>query len=204
MSWYNDRVLCVGFLMAMSGPRLKEPYHDTATDDPNDYDMNVYLRRLTKSGGKWSATARIQVNKDVTQNESDQFMPALTVDSASRIQVTFYDDRRFTDPDPNDPNEDQQPDTVGSPKFDVFYAWAPHYDLSFEDEDRNIKLFLDPNNPSDPNEPAALDFALESVNPREYIGITWHGDHVWTTYPGTWEDDPAPNQGVIWSSRIDW
>ena len=41
------------------------------------------------------------------------------------------------------------------------------------------------------------------MNPREYNGIAWYGDRIWTAYTGMWADDPD-NKTVIWSSRIDW
>ena len=47
------------------------------------------------------------------------------------------------------------------------------------------------------------------MNRREYNGITWYGDTVWTTYAGTWTgnydpNDPDLNPAVIASNRIDW
>lgn len=179
--------------------RLFIAYHDTATADPNDRDVNVYVRQITRDGRIWELGDRIKVNNDTTDYESDQFMPELIVDAAGYVHILFYDDRRFTD----GPGYDLQPDdNCPQPKFDAYYAWAPVDNLDFEEAGRNLLLYL--NNPSDPNEPAAFDRTLApNANPREYNGIAWYGDRIWTAYTGTWADDPD-NKTLIWSSRIDW
>lgn len=170
-------------------------YHDTVTNDPNDparTDVNVYLHKLTYANGGWTAGPRIQVNDPyATEHESDQFMPSVTVDDNGRIHIIFYDDRNYTD-DPNDPENDQQPDDTYLPKFDAFYAYSTNQGQTWVNE----KLWFDPPEP-------ALDFTQRIVNPKEYIGICWYDDLVWTAYTGTYSADPY-NKGVIWSSRIEW
>ena len=180
--------------------RLFIAYHDTATDDANDRDVNVYLRTITKRGTIWELGDRVKVNNDDTLYESDQFMPELIVDAAGYVHVLFYDDRRFTD----GPEGDLQPDdNCPQPKFDAYYAYSPADNLNFQQPaERNRLLYL--SNPSDPNEPAAFDRTLApAATPREYNGIAWYGDRIWTAYTGTWADDPA-NKTLIWSSRVDW
>lgn len=180
--------------------RLYIVYHNTETNDPNDTDVNVYLHKLAKVGDYWQLGPQRQVNDpSATTYESDQFLPSVTVDDTGRVHIIYYDDQRFTD----GPTGDLQPDQ-GSPEpdFDVYYAWS-------EDQGANwlyARLHLDP----DPqNDPPALEFSLEpSIRPKEYIGIAWYGaenvSEVWTAYTGTWEDDPQPNDAVMWSSLIDW
>ena len=162
----------------------------------------MYLQRLTKSGTEWRASSRIRVNNEETTYESDQFVPALTVDEEGYVHIVFYDDRRFTDPDdPNDPEEDQQPDSTEHPKYDAYYAWAPIGNLNFNNGDRNVRLYLDHEDPADP---PALDWGLLVNEPREYIGITWYNDSIWMTYPGTDSGDPQANDSVVWSTRVNW
>jgi len=50
---------------------------------------NVYLVRSTDYGATWSAP--LKVNDDVT--DSDQWMPAITVDNQGKVIVTWYDSR---------------------------------------------------------------------------------------------------------------
>ena len=92
-----------------------------------------------------------------------------------------------------DPGNDQQPDDTALPKFDVFYAWSSDHGVNWG----YAELYADPAEP-------ALDWAREDVDPHEYNGIAWYDDSVWTTYAGTWQDDPQGNQAVISASRIDW
>jgi hypothetical protein len=178
-------------------------YHDTASDDPNDdayRDMNVYVHEIAKSGAVWQLGQKVKVNNETTDYESDQFMPSMTVDAGGYVHIAFYDDRRFTDA----PEGDLQPDGFARPKFDAYYAWAPVDDLAFENHpNRNELLHI--GNPEDPDQPAAFDRTLVWLNPREYNGIAWYGDRIWTAYTGSREDnDPNNNDSLIWSSRIDW
>jgi len=183
--------------------RLFVVYHDTHTGDPNDTDVNIYVRRLRKIATGWLADAPIKVNDDQTQYESDQFFPAATVDENGYIHVIFYDDRRYN------VTSDQGDDEL-DPQFDVWYAWSDVDLLDFEDQNK-LLYEIDPN---DPNEPAALDFTLD-VSPGdfelgEYIGITWYQnddaqrDEVWTTFTGTSPTEAEDEESLIWSSRIDW
>jgi hypothetical protein len=181
--------------------RLFIAYHDTATNDVNDRDVNVYVRAIVRDGAIWELGNRVQVNNGDTLYESDQFMPELIVDAAGYIHILFYDDRRFTD----GPEGDLQPDDgCPQPKFDAYYAYAPANDLDFSDPERNRLLYL--TNPNDPDEPAAFDRTLATnATPREYNGIAWYGDRIWTAYTGTRDDEtPGTNDTLIWSTRIDW
>jgi hypothetical protein len=141
--------------------RLFIVYQDTGTDDPNDTDVNIYVRKLARQpSGGWQIDDPIQVNDDDTDFESDQFLPSVTVDESGYTHVIFHDDRRFEQDDELDP------------KFDVWYAWSDVELLNFEG--RNSLLYE--NDPNDPNDPPALDFTLD-VQPvwfelGEYIGIT--------------------------------
>ena len=186
--------------------RLYVVYHDVAEDpndpnDPNDVDVDVFLVVLEKMAGyNWCPSSRIRVNADNPPGRvADQFLPAVTVDTAGRIHVIYYDDRDFdqVDHDPNDPNEP-------AAKFNVYYAYS-------EDggEDWNYrKLFALPDR-------AALDMGDDIVNyfePGEYIGISYYRDtqeerdEVWTAFTGTEKTggDPDDDEAVIWSSFIDW
>lgn len=185
--------------------RLFVAYHDTATPSLLDKDVNVYVQTVTRQGTGWVVGPRVLVNNDSTTFESDQFMPAMTVDDNGLVHFIFYDDRDHTD----GPEDDLQPDGCGpnptcqTPKFDVYYAWAPVSNLVFEDHpERNQRLFLTQN----PNDEPALDLALEIFEIRDYIGICWYGDTVWTAYSGTWTGDYGPpnpnNESMLWSSQI--
>ena len=186
--------------------RLYVVYNDTATaEGEGSTDVNIYLRVLTRSGGYWAADDRILVNNDDTDFESDQFRPAVTVDTQGYIHILFYDDREYTDPDPNDPQEDQQPDGSADAKFDAFYAYAPLDDLDFQsDPEQNRELYAVPAEP-------AVDGELnlwKGYELGEYNGITSFfgaGRHeVWTSFSGTKAGDPSPDKTVIYSSFIEW
>lgn len=100
--------------------------------------MNIYLRVLTRvSGAKWSVGEPIAVVDDsVTTFESDQLLPALDVDEDGGIHIIFYDDRNYTDPDdPNDPIEDQQPDSE-------FYPWRAHEGTPITTRGQGACMFL--------------------------------------------------------------
>ncbi|MBU0617283.1 MAG: hypothetical protein KKI02_06180 [Planctomycetes bacterium] len=169
-------------------------YHDVAQTNPNDVD--VYLRKLTKSGDVWTVGPERRVNTDdPAEQESDQFMPMLTVDDAGRLHVLFYDDRRH-----------EQDDTDSLAMFDAFYAYSVNEGADWT----NRYLYL--NDENDPNDPPAL-FRQSSEaghrgNPREYNGIAWYrypdGVKILTAYTGTDEEDPDDNDGTIWSSVIEW
>ena len=180
--------------------RLFIAYHDTATDDPNDRDVNVYVHEIVRDDTIWEVGNRIKVNNETTDYESDQFMPEMIVDAAGYVHILFYDDRRFTD----GPEGDLQPDDdTPRPKFDAYYAYAPVDNLNFQQPaERNRLLYL--RRPNDPNEPPAFDRTLApNASPREYNGIAWYADRIWTAYTGMSEDE-EDNKTLIWSSRIDW
>ncbi len=164
--------------------RLYLVYNDIAA--PGSHDVNIYLHRLTRPGGTWILSPRIKINNDFDPDgQNDQFVGSITVDHAGRIHISFYDDRNY---------EDQQ-DSEPKPKYDAFYAYSDdHGDTWF-----NERLPGDPNNPNEP----ALDWNLKKVDPHDYNGITCYGDTVWTTYAGTWSQDPG-NKAVISSNRLDW
>jgi len=191
-------------------------YHDTVEepnippDPPWDIDVDVFLHKLTEQeDGTWLAGGRVQVNDSDDPNAAsptDQFHPAVTVTPGptpeeTRVHVIFYDDRRFeTQVDFPWPDE---------PKFDVFYAYSEDAGQSFEPQLDRL-LFL--NDPDDPNDPAAVDYADVDPNPEfplaDYIGIARQvqgsGYRIWTSYMGTYEDDPTEHKSVIWSSQIRW
>ncbi len=178
--------------------RLYVAYHDTATDLPNDTDMNVYLQALTRSSNGWCAADRVEVNDAISEHKADQFMPQVAVDSDGGVHVIFYDDRQYVEQadDANTPE----------PQFDVYYAFSSDGGQTFV---ANIELAKDPNG-ADPNE-ACLDYELLDGfklpnRPGDYNGICVYGDEVWTSFTGTWQDeldlDPDNNPTVIWSSLI--
>jgi hypothetical protein len=178
--------------------RLYIVYHDTASDDPNDAgyrDVNVYLQKLTKSGSDWILDSRKQVNNDETPFESDQFMPSAVVDDSGYIHVIFYDDRNYNEDADQEDNQTDPP-----PKFDVFYAYSRDQGEHWDNEELRA--------PPEEDEPA-IDFQYsEEAWLREYIGIAWYGDEevsqVWTAFNGTSQYEAPNNEGVIWSSFIDW
>lgn len=176
--------------------RLYIVYQDTATNQSNDQDVNVYLRELTKNGDYWERGDRIQVNDDETLYESDQFMPSVTVDDNGRIHVIFYDDRNYTDGPTGDLQPDDDPNVLA--KLDAYYAWSDDQGANWT----NMELY------AEPPEPAINREILLNVNPREYNGIAWYRDglatEVWTAFSGTYRLDPSPNDSVIWSSQINW
>ncbi len=179
--------------------RLVVVFPDTATADPNDTDLDVYAVVIERvSGNVWQIVRRVSVVlANASQNESDQFMPAVDIDTNGRIHVIFYDDRKYTD----GPDGDQQPDgpATPAPKFDVFYASSSDGGQQWS----NAELFAVPPEP-------AMDFSrgpLGSFQFGDYIGIDVGTDRVWTSYMGTAQaddppDDPNHNPTVIWSSEI--
>ena len=177
--------------------RLFLVYHDTATlaFDPNnqlvDADVNIYLRVLTRvQGAKWSVGERILVaDDDVGEIETDQFMPAIDVDEDGGIHIIYYDDRNY-----------EQDDDEQNPRYDVFYAFSDDQGDSWIERE----LCDDPQNDCAESEPAA-DFSDDAIGftIRDYIGIDVGADRVWTCFMGTSdEQDPNPNQSVIWSTQI--
>ena len=181
--------------------RLFIAYHDTVSDDPNHpgfRDVDVYVRAIVRNETIWELGDPVKVSNHDTQYESDQFMPSIIVDAAGYVHLSFYDDWRFTD----GPEGDLQPDSNNTPKFDAYYAWAPVDNLNFQQPaGRNLLLYWE--DPEDPDEPAAFDCTIQGILPREYNGIAWYGDRIWTAYTGSWADD-EDNKTVIWTSRIDW
>jgi hypothetical protein len=165
-------------------------------DASNSGDVNVYLRKLTKTGNIWTLGPERKVNNDVDpQGQNDQFMPVLGVDDVGRLHVLFYDDRRH-----------EQDDTDGLAMCDAYYAYSVNEGAQWT----NRYLYLDDEN--DPNDPPTL-FRQSSegghrANPREYNGITWYryadGIKIFTAYTGTDEEDPDSNDGTIWSSVVEW
>ena len=189
-----------------SGLRMSTSFTGTAgivsdpndPNDPNDVDVDVFLVVLEKMAGyNWCPSSRIRVNEPDDFNEtSDQFLPAVTVDTAGRIHVIYYDDRDFID------QVDGQ--TEPAAKFNVYYA----YSTDKGEQWTYWKLFALPDR-------AALDMGDDIVNyfePGEYIGISYYRDtqeerdEVWTAFTGTEKTggDPDDDEAVIWSSFIDW
>jgi len=162
-------------------------------------DVDVFLVVLEKMAGyNWCPSSRIRVNADNPPGEvADQFLPAVTVDTAGRIHVIYYDDRDFID------QVDGQ--TEPPAKFNVYYAYSTDGADTWDYE----KLF------APRPDPPALDMGHDIVNyfePGEYIGISYYRDtqeerdEVWTAFTGTEETplDPDDDESLIWSSRIDW
>ncbi len=175
-------------------------YHDTATADSNDLDVNVYCQKLRFQLGGWCAGDRVTVNDGDDQNyEVDQFMPSVTVDDAGRVHILYYDDRRYN------VDSDQNEGTV-YPRVDVYYTYSNNGGGFFQS---GAELTKDPNG-ADPNE-TCLDYdLLDGFNfpykPGDYNGIAAYGGTVWTAFTGTSLDeldgDPQSNPSVIWACRI--
>ena len=72
--------------------RLYLVFNDTATSDPNDKDVNIYLRVLTRNPttGRWSVGLAILVADDGLPPETDQFLPAI-VELRRRIGVLLHE-----------------------------------------------------------------------------------------------------------------
>lgn len=189
--------------------RLFVVYHDTATNDPNDKDMNIYCNVLTRSGGAyWAVSERVVVADPGTQYENDQLIPEVAVDNDGGVHVIFYDDREYN------VNSDQADGaSTPNPKFDVYYAYSSDSGESFTDEE----IRKDPNDPNDTyDDETCLDYTRFlrdpepdfdfSPKPGEYNGITVYGDEVWTCFTGTsqYELDQHPdnNPSVIWACLI--
>jgi len=185
--------------------RLFLVYHDMATTDPFETDVNLYMRVLNRQGGRWSLGDVIPiVDSSVTEFESDQILPTVAVDEDGGIHVIFYDDRKYTDPDPNDPFEDQQPDNDATPQYDVWYAF-----VEFDQEIEayvvrfNLELCDDPGNDCEDTEPAVnYDLPTSFFGLRDYVGIDIGADRVWTCFMGHSEQDTNDDQSVIWSTQI--
>jgi hypothetical protein len=180
--------------------RLFLVYHDLS-DNQGSTNVNIYLRVLTRNPvfDTWSASLPVQVNDDDPVPESDQFHPSITVDANGVIHVIFYDDRRFDQEDgPADPLPAPQP------KYDVFYAWAVPPEPGQPWFWTNEKLWWQTQGPGDPPALDLNDDSLELFEAGEYIGISFWGNDVWTSFAGSDFDDPDDNKSVIWSSRIPW
>lgn len=173
--------------------RLFLVYHDSKTDSPTDQDIDVFIRVIERERNGWVAGPRLPVSRTVTFNESDQFLPAPTVDASGRLHVLYYDDRNYTD-DPNDPTHDQQPDTASIARFDAYYAWSVDQGITWDIQQITYSV---------PDEPA-VDFGKAAFPLREYIGIASRGNFVWTAFSGTCSQDTTGNKSVIWSNLIDW
>jgi len=169
-----------------SDTRLYVAYHDLAGSTSTD--MNVYVQRLDKHATGWCLGTKVQVNDDTTIFESDQFLPAITVDEEGRVHVIFYDDRNYTDG-----ASDIQPDNSANPKFDVYYAYSTNQGAAWE----NAELLALPAEP-------ALDQGLQNQDPREYIGIGYEGDVLYGVYTGTSTQDTQSNKAVISANKITW
>ena len=143
---------------------------------------------------------RRTVNRN-TDTESDQFLPAVTVDDQGRIHVILYDDRAYR---PLGQHDGQQEPGEAEPRFDVYYAVSVDQGQSWIEQ----KLVLEP-----VDEPAA-DLNLEPLSDGfelgEYVGITWYAPpgagptEIWTAFTGTLstDDDPAgSDKSVIYYSQ---
>ncbi len=174
-------------------------YHDTATNNAGDLDVNVYCQKLRYHLSGWCAASRVKVNDGDDQNyEVDQIMPSVWVDHAGRVHIIYYDDRRYN------VDSDQDEDTE-FPRVDVYYAYSEDGGSTWD----NSELTKDPYG-GDPNE-TCLDYNLLDrfdfpFKPGDYNGIAGYGDTVWTSFTGTsgdeLEGDPESNPSVIWSCRI--
>lgn len=171
-----------------SDARMYLVFHDSDPNHPTD--INVYLYQLNRSGEYWCPGPKRRVNADIRQVDDDQFMPSVAVDDHGYVHVVYYDDRRYDQSDgmadPNNPH-----------KFDCYYAYSKNGGVSW-DEWR-----LDGENATDP----AISLA-DVAELKEYIGIDWFGDDVFTAFTGSVpydpNDPPTNHPGVIWSSRIRW
>jgi hypothetical protein len=168
-------------------------YHDVATAVSSN--ANVYSRTITNAGG-WFLGPETLVNADPGppvgcsgDDHTDQFLPAITVDTEGRVHILHYDDRAFC-----------QDDSVGSAaQYNVTYGVSCDGGQVYS----NTAL-----QPGLPGNAAFLDFFLEPLGfgaPREYIGITFverlaGGIDVWSSFTGTDVLDPDPtNKSVIYS-----
>ncbi|MEP0847805.1 MAG: hypothetical protein HRF50_13420 [Phycisphaerae bacterium] len=169
--------------------RMYLVYQDTvAASGDGSTDVDVFLHVLERNGAaRWDASARIRVNNDPNEAESDQFIPSIAVDYAGYVNITFYDDRDFT-----------QDDSASLGKFNLYFAWCPPDEVVFSYSPRNVERVANP-------AVTALDQTVYNVDPHEYNGIAWLGDDVVCTYTGT---DPNaqtdPYKSVISSSRVVW
>lgn len=168
--------------------RMYLVYYDTvAASGDGSTDVDVYLRTLDRHSTSWFASGRIRVNNDDDpEEEHDQCIPSVMVDSEGFVNITFYDDRDFT-----------QDDTASLGKYNMYFAWCPPNEIDFSASERNIKLEADPDFP-------ALDQTIYNVDPHEYNGICWYGDDVLCVYTGTDPNDPQSTDSVIGANRVVW
>lgn len=177
--------------------RLYVVYHDVREQHGRPTaDVNVYLHTLTQRNGGWVLGPRRQVNQN-TDNMSDQFLPAATVDDHGRIHAVFYDDRSY------DQDDGQPGSSDPDPRFDVYYAVSDDQGQSW----RERKLILGPVDES------AVDLGLSPLSPGfelgEYVDIAWYAGpggetEVWTAFTGTLSSDTAPpgsDKSVVYYSR---
>jgi len=174
--------------------RLYMVINNFETPDEYDKDLNVLKFNLIEEqyplNDHWVVGPRVLVNDKLINDETDRFLPAVTVDNQGRIHIIFYDDRNYDQLD--------YPLTIGYPKFDIYYALSCDNGNSFI----NYKLGF----------PGVDDIDFNYFQPEhrigEYIGITYYNDNVWTSYVGTDmyeeypEEPPYVHQSVIYSTKI--
>lgn len=187
--------------------RLFAVYQDVIDDqDPNiDYDVDVFVQKITRDGDDWVAHARVRVNQNYEDpndpNSSDQFTPTVIIDNDGNLHVIYYDDRRW-------PEQNDGPPHTGD-KFDVYYAISTDHGATWEER---LLYAVDP---EDPNEVPSLDPSYDDYGapygkfgPFEYPGLAYYVDHtrefLLASFTGTDPNDPygVGNCAAIFSSLI--
>jgi hypothetical protein len=135
------------------------------------------------------------VEDDLEVSEVDA---AVAVDYAGRISITFYDDRKW------DQDDHRYLEWETQPRFDVFYAYAypPPHGQNPDFTGNNRELCMDP--PLCASNVPTVDWNVDNVTLMDYMGLDIFGDRVWTSFMGTYVNDPTPQKSLIWSSTIDW
>ena len=185
--------------------RLYLAYNDSANTAVAD--INTFVRTLDKRGSNWYVGPRTKIHGNAapsgcspTDDDSDQFLPAITVDEGGRVHVLYYEDRYYCQAD-----SDEDGFYIGPERFDVSYAVSCDGAQTWT----NIRMLPDPV-PGDPD-PAFLDYQwgpLIAAGPKEYNGAAYWFDgtttHVWFSFTGTSFLDPDDQKNVIWALPIQW
>jgi hypothetical protein len=178
-------------------------YHDVRTDAQGQPTSNVdvFVRRMTKLGSNWVVGEPIRVTPEL-DSESDQFLPAITVDTHGRIHVVYYDDRAYR-VGPH-PQVDGHPG-IGDPaaRFDVYYGVSDDQGTTWTEK----KLVWE----ADPSEPAVdlgigTNYLACTFELGEYIGISSYtapggATSVWTAFTGSLSTDSSGDRSVIYYSE---